>query len=119
MNTTPELALALERHQRLAETLGIDHPDTRRAMLLVMELAPKELQDLLGDMARKMGLMPEACGYLEDGTPVYCLEDVAKRLGTSPAQAEAALQENHAERDALGLPNTGIVAEGALIHPKQ
>ena len=45
MNPTPEFMEAIKRHRRLVDTLGMDHPDTMRAMMLAMELAPKELID--------------------------------------------------------------------------
>ena len=36
MNPTPECMEAIKRHRRLVETLGMDHPDTMRAMMLSM-----------------------------------------------------------------------------------
>jgi hypothetical protein len=114
-----ELLEVVERHFRLVETLGMDHPDTLRAMMLAMEMAPKQLKDEFDVMAQAMGLMPEADGYLEDGTPVYRLEDVAERLGLSPAEAEEAMHKMLAEREALGLSNAGIVPDPELIHWKQ
>ncbi len=119
MNPTPEFMEAIKRHRRLVDTLGMDHPDTMRAMMLAMELAPKELIDEFGDMAREMGLMPEATGYLDDGSPMFRLDDIAERLGVSPAEAEEAMHKMLAEREALGLSNAGIVTDAALIHRKQ
>ncbi|MBK9312626.1 MAG: hypothetical protein IPN12_18305 [Rhodocyclaceae bacterium] len=122
MNPTPEFMEAIKRHRRLVDTLGMDHPDTMRAMMLAMELAPKELIDEFGDMAREMGLMPEADGYLmtvHDGSPMFRLEDIAERLGVSPAEAEEAMHKMLAEREALGLSNAGIVTDAARIHRKQ
>ena len=73
----------------------------------------------MADMAREMGLMPEAYGYLDDGSPMYRLEDIAERLGVSPAEAEEAMHKMLAEREALGLSNAGIVTDAARIHRKQ
>ena len=115
----PAFTDAVDRHLRLVDTLGMDHPDTMRAMMLAMELAPDELKDEMADMAREMGLMPEADGYLDDGSPMYRLEDVAKRLGVSLAEAEEAMHKMLAEREALGLSNAGIVTDSALIHRVQ
>lgn len=114
-----EFLTALKRHLRLVDTLGMDHPDTMRAMMLSMHLAPKALQDEFLDMTRKMGLLPETCGYLEDGSPMVRLEDVAERLGISLAQAEEAMRKILAEREALGLSNAGLVTDAAWIHRKQ
>jgi hypothetical protein len=119
MNPTPEFMEAIKRHRRLVDTLGMDHPDTRRAMMLAMELAPEELIDEIGDMAREMGLMPEAYGYLDDGSPMYRLEDIAERLGVSPSEADEAMHKMIADREALGLRSTGILTDTALIHWRQ
>ncbi len=119
MNPTPEFMNAIRKHRRLVDTLGMDHPDTQRAMMLAMELAPKEMIDEIGDMARGMGLMPEADGYLGDGSPMYRLEDIAERLVVSPDEADKAMRKMLAEREALGLSNAGLVTDPALIHRKQ
>ena len=119
MILTPEFSTAMSACLRLRETLGENHPDTKAAMMLAIELAPKELIDEFGDMAREMGLMPEADGYLDDGSPMYRLEDIAERLGVSPAEAEEAMHKMLAEREALGLSNAGIVTDAARIHRKQ
>jgi hypothetical protein len=81
MNLTLEFRAAMNAHLRLVETLGMDYPDTMRAMMLTMELAPEELKNEVADMAREMGLMPEADGHLDDGSPMFRLEDTAERLG--------------------------------------
>ena len=119
MQTTPEFMAAVRSTLEAREMYGHDHPDTMRAMMLAMELAPKELIDEFGDMAREMGLMPEADGYLDDGSPMYRLEDIAGRLGVSPAEAEEAMHKMLAQREALGLSNAGIVTDAALIYRKQ
>jgi hypothetical protein len=118
MNPTPEFMEAIKRHQRLVDTLGMNHPDTMRAMMLAMELAPKELIDEFGEMVREMGLMPEADGYLDDGLPMFRLDDIADRLGVSPADAEEAMQKMLSERESLGLSNAGILKDAALIYRK-
>lgn len=119
MNPTPEFMAAIKRHRRLVDSLGMNHPDTLRAMMLAMELAPKELIDEFGDMAREMGLMPEADGYLADGTPMFRLEELAGRLGVSPAEAEETMHKMLADRAAMGLSNDGIVTDARLVHWKQ
>ena len=115
----PEFLAAVDRHLHLAETLGMDHPDTMRAMLLSMDLAPPHIHAEMGNKARGLGLIPEADAYLADGTPMYRLEDIAERLGIPPDEAEAALQSMLAEREALGLSNAGIETDSAMLHRKQ
>lgn len=56
---------------------------------------------------------------VHDGSPMFRLEDIAERLGVSPAEAEEAMHKMLAEREALGLSNAGIVKDAALIHRKQ
>jgi hypothetical protein len=119
MSLTPESRAAMNAHLRLVDTLGMDHPDTMRAMMLSMELAPAHIRDEISTMAHEMGLIPDADGYLEDGSPVFRLEDIAMRLGVSPAEAEETMHKMLAEREYLGLSNAGVVTDAALIHRKQ
>lgn len=114
MNTTPEFMSALDRHHAMSATLGKDHPLTQRAFTLVMELAPAELKTLMTEKARELGLIPEAHGYLADGSPVYRLEAIAERLGMTEAEAQESVQAFMADRIALGLDATPI--DPALIH---
>jgi hypothetical protein len=51
MNPTPEFMAAIDRHQAMRATLGLDHPLTQRALTLVMELAPDKLKTLMADRA--------------------------------------------------------------------
>lgn len=119
MNLTPEFINAIRRHRQLVEILGMDHPDTMRAMLQAIELAPGELVDEMTDVALEMGVMPEAHGYLDDGSPMYQLEDIAAQLGVPMAKAEEAMHKMLAEREALGLSNVGVLRDSAPIHRKQ
>lgn len=116
MNQTPEFMAAISKHLRLVEELGMDHPDTMRQMLLVMEVAPPAFVDEIHGMAKEMGLIPEASDYLEDGTPLYRLEDIAERLGVPPKEAEESLLRMLADREDLGLSNAGVVTDPARIH---
>jgi hypothetical protein len=117
MNTTPEFMAALDMHHSMQITMGLDHPLTQRAFALVMELAPAELKTLMADKAREMGLMPEALGYLDDGSPVYRLESIAQKLGMTEAEAQESVQAFMADRVALGLDMK--VIDPALIHIRQ
>lgn len=117
MTTTPEFMAAVEMHHAMHATLGDDHPLTQRAFTLVMELAPTELKMRMTDKARELGLLPEAHGYLADGTPCFRLEAVAERLGMSEAEAQSSVQAFMADRAAMGLDTTPI--DPALIHLRQ
>jgi len=115
MDATPEFMAALDRHHAMSKTLGADHELTQRALALVMALAPPELTAMLTDKAREMGLIPDqADGYLEDGSPVYRLESIARTLGMTEDEAQESVQAFMADRAALGLDVTPI--DPALIH---
>jgi hypothetical protein len=113
----PEFLAAIDRRRELADALGEEHPDTMRAMMLAMELAPPHIHAMMGE--KVSDLMPDADGYLDDGTPMFRLEDVAEQLGVSLEEAEEAMRKMLAEREALGLSNDGIVKDAALIHRRQ
>lgn len=108
MNLNDEFLPAVNVALELVETLGQDHPETNRALMLAMELAPDELVDEFGKMAREMGLMPPP-QYLSDGTKVFSLESVAAHLGLTLDEAEESLHEMLAQRESLGLPNEGVI----------
>jgi hypothetical protein len=111
---------AVDRHLALVETLGEGHPDTMRAMLLAMELAPDEIKQQLNAKARELDLLPDAMGYLEDGAPMYSLDDIARKTGVSIEEAEeTTLKELMAEREALGLSNEVMLADDKRIHRRQ
>ena len=114
MNLTPQFRLAMQKHLHLVETLGEEHPDTMTAMMLAMEYAPQALKDDMHAEAVKLDLMPQADGYLENGEPVYRLEDVAAKLGVSVQDARATMDKLMVDRSAAGLDT--ILIDSALVH---
>lgn len=114
---TPEFNMAVDRMMAMRATYGEDHPLTQRAYALVMELAPPALKTTMADKAREMGLIPEAHGYLADGSPVYRLEAIAEKLGMSAGEAQESVQAFMADRAALGLDTTPI--DPAQVHIRQ
>ncbi len=117
MNITPKFRLAMQKHLHLVETLGEDHTDTMTALMLAMESAPESFKDLMHVEAVRLDLIPKADGYLEDGQPVYRLEDLAAKLGVSVQEAQATLDRLMTERSAAGLDT--ILIDSALVHRKQ
>ena len=117
MNMTPQFRLAMQKHLHLVETLGEDHPDTMTAMMLAMEYAPQALKDEIHAEALKLDLIPQADGYLENGEPVYRLEDVAAKLGVSHDEARSTLNRLMTERSAAGLGT--VMINPALVHRRQ
>ena len=114
--STPEFMAAMSASLRLVETLGMEHPDTTRALQRAMLLAPPSLNALMADKARELDLIPDADGYTEDGQPVYSLESIAAKLDMSMDEAKQAMDAMLADRAALGLP--AALVDAATVHRK-
>jgi len=114
---SPEFIEAMHLAGHLKDTLGIEHPETGRALAHAMELAPESFKRDVHDMAVEMGLMPAIPdGYTDDGQPVYRLDGIADRLGISLEETEGAAAAMVADRAAMGLP-TEAISPDAVIHP--
>lgn len=112
-----EFIEAMHLAGHLKDTLGIEHPETGRALAHAMELAPESFKQNVHDMAVEMGLMPATPdGYTDDGQPVYRLDGIADRLGISLEEAEGAAAAMAADRAAMGLP-TEAISPDASFHP--
>lgn len=109
MNIASEFLSALEDYKLYSETMGHDHPVTRRAWILVFELAPEEFKEEAGKVAREMDLLPTPSSYTADGKPLYRLDDVVAKLDMTTEEAESYLQEVIADREILGLPTMELV----------
>ncbi|QBQ54975.1 hypothetical protein [Nitrosococcus wardiae] len=115
MNNESKFRKAMDEHLTLVEKLGDDHPEAMWAMWRVMELAPQELQDSMMAKAKAVGLIPEKPDGYFDNKPVYRLENIAKRLGMTPQEAEVAIYQMIAERQAAGLPVDELVMDAERI----
>jgi hypothetical protein len=114
---SPECLQALSEYDRLTQGHGDDHPKARAALMRVIDLAPREIHARMAEKARELGLIPAADGYLADGTPVYRLEDLAKQLGMTEAEAHSTFAQFEAEREAAGLDSEPI--DPSQIHHVQ
>lgn len=115
--STPEFLTAMNECLRLTETLGMEHPDTTRAMQRAMQLSPPSLNDFMADKAKELGLIPEADGYTTDGEPVFSLEAIAAKLDMSMEEATQAMDDMLTAREELGLP--AVLVDPATVHRKQ
>lgn len=114
---SPEFIEATHLAGHLKDTLGIEHPETRKALAQAMEIAPEDLKQRMHDMAVEMGLMPPTPdGYTDDGHAVYSLDGIAARLGISIEDAEEAANAMLADRAEQGLPNAAVGPD-AVIYP--
>ncbi len=114
--STPEFMAAMSACLRLTETLGLDHPDTMRAMQFAMSLAPPSLNAFMAAQAHELGLIPEADGYTDDGQPVFSMESIAAKLGIGMDEAKEAMDAMLAARNELGLP--AALVDPAMVHRK-
>lgn len=114
----PAFLAAVDECLRLVETLGAEHPETKRAIAIGIGLAPPPLIDEMHAMADSLGLIPKACGYLADNQPMFRLDDIAAKLGITQEEAAATLHDLQAEREARGLSNAGVVTDLEHIHQK-
>jgi hypothetical protein len=104
MNTdemTPQFLAAIRKVTRVKEIYGFGSKEISTAMMLAYEVAPESFKEEMSDMARDMGLMPPADGYLDDGSPVYKLDDVAARFGMDVEEAKEAVDELYFTRSRL------------------
>jgi hypothetical protein len=114
---SPEFIEAMHLTGHLKDTLGMDHPETGKALAQAMEIAPEGLKQRMHDMAVEMDLIPAIPdGYTDDGQPVYRLDGIADRLGISLEEAEGAATAMAADRAAMGLP-TEAISPDASFHP--
>ena len=115
----PEFSAAMHRHIALVEQFGEDSPQAKKSLMVAMHLAPDWFKDDIAAMAGENGFLPQASGYLDDGSPVFSLEDIAAKFGISIEQAEKDLHDMMATRQELGLPIEGGLVNPSLVHRKQ
>ena len=115
----PEFSEAMHRHMEIVERLGEEHPDAKRSLMVAMYQAPDWFKDDIAKMGNEMDLLPQATGYLEDGSPMFSLNAIAEKFGVSIEQAEEDLQAMLSVRQELGLPLDGVMTDSSLIHRKQ
>lgn len=116
--SSPEFKAAFARYNQLSSTLGHDHEITKDAFTVLFSLAPEEYVDEAYKIAVEMDLLPEAEGYLEDGSPMYKLDDIAAKIGITIEEAEQSMNEMLAVRVEAGLPINGVTTDSGQIHRK-
>jgi hypothetical protein len=113
--SSPEFKAALAKYGQLSELYGDDHQITKDAFTVLLKLAPDEYIEEAHKVAVEMNLMPEPNGYLEDGTAMYRLDDIATKVGVTIEDAELAMHNIKSVLSEAGLPNTEIV-DSRVIH---
>ena len=97
MPTTPEFNLALAHYDALVAQGRDKTPEGHRAFSELLRVAPQEVLDKIGAMAREMDLIPKPVGLDVNGKPVYRLSDVCEKLGSTEAEAREFLAETGGE----------------------
>lgn len=98
---------AYQHYQNMLKQYGEDHPITQNAFMLTWHYSPESLKKEIYQEAQN--LLPKASGYLDDNSPIYSLEDMAKHFGISYEEAEQKLLTLMDNRKQLGLSNDGIL----------
>lgn len=114
----PEFSEAMHKYKAIVEQYGEESQEARISFMTAMQLAPDWFMD---DVTSSMGddFLPQASGYLEDGQPVFSLEDIAEKFGVSIEDAAESLGEMMAVREELGLSNEGKFIHPSSVHRKQ
>ena len=113
----PAFTAAMQHYQLVARLHGDESEKARNAFTSAMLKAPEWFRDEANQMARDMGLLPPASGYLDNGEPIYTLSDVAEHLGVSIEHAMQQVKSIEAIHEAQGLPFSSI--DPALINRRQ
>ncbi len=98
---------AYQHYQNMVKQYGEDHPITQQAFMLAWHYSPKFLKEEIYQEAQD--LLPKPSGYLDDNSPIYSLEDLAKHFGISFEEAEQKLLKLMDDHEQLGLSNDGIL----------
>ncbi|MDV2440219.1 hypothetical protein QR665_12175 [Acinetobacter gerneri] len=106
-HVNPEFFKAFEHYKAMLEQFGKDHPITERAFLLTLHYTPEHIKKEMHQKAKELGLLPKPSGYLDNGTAVYAIEDIAKQLRISIEEAQAQLDNLLQIEQQLGIV-TGV-----------
>jgi len=116
--STQEFKDALKQYVILRDAHGADHELAKDAFILLFSLAPDEYVDEAHNIAVEMNLIPDASGYLEDGSPMYKLGDIAAKNGVTIEEAEKAMSNILEIQSIAGIKNTSISSSN-VIYNKQ
>ena len=108
--TYPKFLKAMANYRATVQQYGEEHPIAMQAFMLAFELSPQHLKDEAYKMAEQYLPKPSRC--LDNGQPVYNLQDIADHHGITFEEAEQRLLQMMDNRQQVGLSNDGI-----LINP--
>ena len=107
---------ALKYYELMLKLHGEEHPITMQAFMLAFELSPQHLKDEAYKMVEQY--LPKPSGCLDNGQPVYNLQDIADHHGITFEEAETNLLNMMQQRKELGLSTDGVLIN-ATVNPIQ
>jgi arylsulfatase A-like enzyme len=103
----PEFFKAFDHYKSMVKQYGEEHPIAMQAFMLAFEYSPQWMKDEAYAMAEEY--LPKPSGYLDNGEPVYNLQDIAKHHDIPFEQAEQDLLTMMQQREELGLSTDGVL----------
>jgi hypothetical protein len=114
----PEFTAEMNHYKLIARLHGDESDKARIAFTKAMLKAPQWFAEEAHEMAKEMGLIPAPSGYLDDGSPVFSLNDLAKNLDIPIEQAEKSMFEMIATKKELGIESV-VISQSTTIHRRQ
>lgn len=90
---SPQFNQAMKDYERLAKAHGANSKQASMQLAIAMSYAPDDVQKLIQDKAKAMGLMPSPSGFDDDGQPVYDVETLSKHFGISEQEIMADFEQ--------------------------
>ena len=112
MNIHPEFFKAMAHYRAMVQQYGEEHSITMQAFMLAFECSPQHLKDEAFKMAEQY--LPKPSGCLDNGQPVYNLQDLADHNGVTFEEAEKNLLNMMQQRKELGLSTDGVLINTAV-----
>jgi hypothetical protein len=116
---SPEFCDVMHKHIDACKKYGASSEQAKELLTHALLIAPPAFLEDLEKMVNEMNLIPEPSGYLEDGTPMVSLEDLARHLNIPPEKAVASMEKLLAKRAELGMQTDGLVVQSDQIHRRQ
>ena len=108
----PESLKAMAHYRAMVQQYGEEHPIAMQAFMIAFELSPQHLKDEAYKMAEQY--LPKPSGCLDNGQPVYNLQDIADHHGMTFEEAETNLLNMMQQRKELGLSTDGVLINTAV-----
>ncbi|WP_333670081.1 hypothetical protein [Acinetobacter guillouiae] len=117
----PEFTEAMEIYRSMLDENGEENSDEARLQFQkAMLFAPDWFKDEAHQMAREMGLIPEATECLADGSPVFTAEQIAVNLGVPVEEVLKHLGELKKLQEEEGLSGSeAYLVDASEVHKIQ